>query len=98
ETRRHEHELRRAAACHQALDGAGRRREARSGTHALVRARGRAVDRDLHAIDGERGDAVGRGGVDPAAVGLELEGDAAFGEPFEDVPGVVDAKWLAAAE
>ena len=38
------------------------------------------------------------GGVDAAAVGLELEGDAARREPFEDIPAVCDAERLAAAE
>ncbi len=82
-----EDELRRAAARHQALDRADRRREARPGTHALVRGRAGAVDGNLHAIDAERGDPVGRDGVDAAAVGLELEGDAAGREPLEDLPG-----------
>jgi hypothetical protein len=63
-----------------------------------VRRGGRAVDRDLHAIDAERGDAVGGGVVDAAAVGLELERDAARGEAVEHVPAVRDAERLAAAE
>jgi hypothetical protein len=42
-----------------------------------VRRGGGAVDRDLHAVDAERGDPVGGGVVDAAAVGLELERDAA---------------------
>ena len=81
-----EHELRRPAARHQSLDGCDRRREARSRAHALVRCRGRAVDRDLHALDGERRQAIGGGVVDAAAVGLELERDAAAGEHARRYP------------
>jgi len=41
---------------------------------------------------------IGRAGVDAAAVGLELEGDAPGSEPREDIPAMRDAKGLAAAE
>jgi len=69
-----------------------------AGAHALVRGGGGAVDRDLHAVDGELGKPFGAGRVDAAAVGLELDGDAARGEPLEDAPGVVDAERFTAAE
>jgi hypothetical protein len=59
---------------------------------------GRTVDRDLHAVDGELGEAVGAGGVDAAAVGLELDRDAARDEALEDAPRVRNAERLAAAE
>ena len=98
ETRRHEHELRRQPARDETVDRGDRGGEARSGTHALVRRGGRAIDRDLHALHGERGEAVGGGVVDAAAVGLELERDAGRGEPLEDVPACGDAERLAAAE
>jgi hypothetical protein len=71
---------------------------ARAGAHPFVRRGGGAVDRDLDAIDGELGNPVGAVRVDAAAVGLELDGDAARDESLEDAPGVVDAERLAAAE
>jgi hypothetical protein len=63
-----------------------------------MRRRGRAVDRDLHAVDSKLDEAVGGRGVDAAAVGLELDGDVAIGEPREDVPGMRRPERLAAAE
>jgi hypothetical protein len=63
-----------------------------------VRRRGGAVDRDLHAVDSQLDEAIGGRRVDAAAVGLELEGDVAIGEPLEDVPRMRRAERLAAAE
>ena len=98
EPRGHEHELRREPARDEPLDRADRRGEARSRAHALVRGGGRAVDRDLDALHGERREAVGGGVVDAAAVGLELERDAGRREHVEDVPAMRHAERLAAAE
>jgi hypothetical protein len=60
--------------------------------------RGRAVDGNLHALDGEFGQTVGGGIVDAAAIGLELERDAAVGENLEEFPAMRDTERLAAAE
>ena len=93
-----EHELRRDAAGDEPPDRAGRRAEAPTRAHALVRRCGGAVHRDLHAFDGKARQALGRALVDAAAVGLDLERDAARGEPLEDLPAVRHAERLAAAE
>ena len=60
--------------------------------------RGRAVDGDLHALDAKRGQPVGGGVIDAAAVGLELERDAGVGQTVEEVPAVRRTERLAAAE
>ena len=98
ETIRHEHELRWLPARDQARDGGGGCGEARSRTNARVGRRRRTVHRNLHALDGERREPVGCGIVDAAAIGLELEGDAAVGENLEEVPAMRDTERLAAAE
>jgi len=59
---------------------------------------GGAVHRDLHAFDGKARQSLGGALVDAAAIGLDLEGDAARGEALEDLPAVRDAERLAAAE
>jgi hypothetical protein len=58
----------------------------------------RAVDRDLHAFDAEPREAPGGALVDVAAVGFDLQGDAACGEQLDNVPEVSHAERLAAAE
>jgi hypothetical protein len=63
-----------------------------------VRGGCRAVDRDLHAVDAQRGEAVRGRVVDAAAVGLELERDAAAGQAVEEVPAERNTQRLAAAE
>src|SRR5262249_61192795 len=78
-------------------DRAARRAEAPARTHALVRGGRGAVDRDLHALDAKRSQALGRALVDASAVGLELERDAAGGQALEDFPAVRHAERLAAA-
>nr|HET7859480.1 hypothetical protein [Caldimonas sp.] len=98
EPRRHEDELRPQPARDEPLDRADRGGVARSRAGALVRRGGRAVDRDLDAVDGELGEAVGAAVVDAAAVGLELDRDAIAGEALEDAPRVRDAERLTAAE
>jgi hypothetical protein len=96
--RRNEHHLRAPAARDQALDGGDGRSKARARAHALVRFRRCAVHRDLHALHFKLHDAVGAGGIDVAALGLELERHAALREDLEDLPRMGHAQRLAAAE
>jgi hypothetical protein len=72
--------------------------EARPRAHALVHGGGGAVDRDLHALHVERGDAVGRAVVDAARVGLELDGDPGRRQPVENVERMRHGERLAAAK
>jgi hypothetical protein len=78
--RRNEDELRLRAARDEPLDRGDSALEARPRAHALMDGCGRAVDRDLDAVDGERREAIGASVVDPAPVGLDLDRDPGRGK------------------
>jgi len=75
----------------EALDRAHRRLEIAAGAHALVRGGIGAVHGDLDALRAQAGQLCRARRVDEAAVGLELERDAARGEDLEEIPRVRDA-------
>ena len=77
QSRGNEHELRCHSPRREPPYRRGRRIETGAGAHPLVRRRGRAVHRHLNAVERKGLQPVGGGIVDMAAVGFELEGDAA---------------------
>lgn len=75
-----------------------RPRQNSTGAHAVVSSRSGAIDRDLHTLDCERREPVGRRVVDATAVRLELQRHPGVGKKVEDFPAMRHTERFASTE